>query len=131
MQTDNRDEWLSELGERLSIPKLAFNNAGVCLLTFDKELLVSVFKQPETSNLVLFGQLPITRLTPEMMQRMLVENRDHSKLAAPVFSVSEDLDAIEVHFKFTQEELKSAPDPMGQLVGALEYWRGVVGGAAQ
>jgi hypothetical protein len=130
MLTDFRNEWLAKLGQRLNIPELAFDDAGLCVLTLDDELLVSLCKQTDAPNLVLFGQLPISQLTPELMQRMLIENRSHGRHTAPVVSLSEDLDALEVHFKLNQDELANTEDAIGQLIGNLEYWRGNVTGAA-
>ena len=126
MQTsekDFRNEWLSKLGRRLSIPELAFDDAGLCQMSLDDELAVTIYKSSETADLVVFGQLPVEQLSPELMQQMLMENRNHSKHNAPVLSLSENLDAIEVHFKLPQLELEAAEDVMGLLIGHLEYWR--------
>jgi hypothetical protein len=123
MQIDFRNKWLSKLGQRLSIPELAFDDAGLCQLSLDDELTVTIYKPAETETLVVFGQLPVDYLSSELMQQMLKENRNHSKHNAPVLSLSDNLDALEVHFKLTQLELEAVEDVIGQLIGHLEYWR--------
>ncbi len=124
MNTDFRNEWLSQLGQRINIPELSFDDKNLCQLMLDEELAVTIYRPADPSYLVLFGQLPVSSLTPDVMQQMLVENRNYSKQAAPILSVSETLDSIEIHFKFNQSELEAAEDAMGQLVGCMEYWRG-------
>lgn len=123
MLPDFRDEWLSQLGQRINIPELVFDGEGICQLSLDQELAVTLFKHPEVAALVLFGQLPLAHLSPELMQQMLIENRNHSKITAPVLSLGESLDSIEVHFKLTQQELEAVDDAIGMLIGSLEYWR--------
>lgn len=130
IHTDYRNEWLSKLGRRLSIPELAFDDAGLCQMSLDDELAVTIYKPAETEDLVVFGQLPVENLSPELMQQMLKENRNHSKRNAPVLSLSENLDAIEVHFKLLQLELEAAEDVLGLLIGHLEYWRSSLTNAA-
>jgi hypothetical protein len=123
MRTDFRNEWLSKLGRRLSIPELAFDDAGLCQMSLDDELAVTIYKPAETDELVVFGQVPVQNLSTEVMQQMLKENRNHSKHSAPVLSLSENMDAIEVYFKLPQFELEAAEDVMGLLIGHMEYWR--------
>jgi|GEM_PF-3347847 len=126
LHTDFRNEWLSKLGRRLSIPELAFDDAGLCQMSLDDELAVTIYKPAETADLVVFGQLPVENLSAEIMQQMLKENRNHSKQSAPVLSLSENSDSLEVHFKLPQLELEAAEDVMGLLIGHLEYWRSSV-----
>ena len=123
MHTDYRNEWLSKLGQHLSIPGLEFDAAGLCQMSLNDELAVTIFKSAETEDLVVFGQLPVGYLSSELMLQMLIENRNHSKQHAPVLSLSENLDAIEVHFKLPQLELEAAEDVMELLIGHLKYWR--------
>jgi len=130
MHTDYRNEWLFKLGQHLSIPELEFDDAGLCQMSLNDELAVTIYKAAETEELVVFGQLPVDYLSAELMQQMLMENRNHSKQCAPVLSLSENLDAIEVHFKLPQLELEAAENVMGLLIGHLEYWRNSLTSAA-
>lgn len=130
MHTDYRNEWLSRLGQHLSIPELAFDEAGLCQMSLNGELAVTIYKLAETEDLVVFGQLPVDYLSTELMQQMLMENRNHSKQNAPVLSLSENLDAIEVHFKLPQLEPEAAENVMRLLIGHLEYWRNSLTSAA-
>lgn len=124
MHHDFRTKWLAQLGHRLSMPELAFDQAGLCQLSLDNDLLITIYSPPETAAyLVLFGQLHVAHLSPQLMQDMLINNRNHSRHATPVISLSENLDAVEVHFKVNEAELV-ATDIFGQLVDCLEYWRG-------
>lgn len=123
MQTDFHNEWLSKLGRRLNVPELAFDDAGLCRMPLDDELTVTIYKPAETEDLVVFGQLPIDHLSSELVEQILKENRNHSKYNAPVLSLSDNLDALEVHFKLTHLEFEVVEDVMGQLIGHLEYWR--------
>jgi hypothetical protein len=84
---------------------------------------VTIYKPADPTLLIVFGQIPVKHLPPQVMQKMLIENRNHSKYTAPVLSLSDNLDAIEVHFKLTQSELEAAENVMDRLVGSLEYWR--------
>jgi len=126
MHADFRNEWLSKLGQRLSIPELAFDDAGLCEMSLDGELAVTIYKPADTEDLVVFGQLPVDYLSSELMQQMLMENRSHVKQNAPVVSLSDNLKTIEVHLKLTQPELEAAEDVIGLLIGHLEYWRASV-----
>jgi hypothetical protein len=123
MHTDFRNEWLSKLGQRINIPELAFDDAGFCQLSLDDELTVAIYKSAEAEDLVVFGRLPVQHLSIELMQQMLMENRHHSKQNAPVISLSENLDAMELHYKLTQFDVETVDDVMGSLIGHLEYWR--------
>jgi len=121
--TDFRNAWLSKLGQRIQIPDLAFDDGGLCQLSFDGQLTVTIYKPVDTENLLLFGQLPVNNLRAELMQQMLTENRNHCKNTSAVLSLSENLNTIEVHFKLTQPELDATEDIMEQLITNLEYWR--------
>lgn len=120
---DFRNAWLSKLGQWLQIPDLAFDDGGLCQLSFDSQLTVTIYKPAETESLLLFGQLPVNSLCSELMQQMLTENRNHCKHTSAVLSLSENLDTNEVHFKLTQPELEATEDIMEQLITNLEYWR--------
>lgn len=120
---DFRNEWLAKLGRRVNIPELAFDNAGLCQLSLDDDLVVTIYSPANTNDLVVFGQIPIAELSTELMQQMLKENRSHSRHTAPVISLSDNMDAIEVHFRLQQLELDATEDVMGLLIGHLEYWR--------
>lgn len=123
MVSDFRDNWLNKLGHSMQIPQLAFNEEGLCQLTLNQELIVTLHKVPDNESLVLFGQVPMEPISPAVMQKMLVENRNNARAVAPVLSIAENLDAIEVHFKLSQRELNETDNVMEQLVGNLEYWR--------
>lgn len=130
MVDDFRNEWLFKLGQRLGIPELAFDDAGLCQMSLDGELRVAIYKPVDTEDLVVFGELPVDYISFELMQRMLVENRSHIKQNVPVVSLSEKMKTIEVNFKLTQSELEAAEDVMGLLIGHLEYWRTSLANAA-
>lgn len=123
MYRDSRDDWLSKLGRSMHLPQMEFDDEGLCQFTLNDELIVTLRKVSDNDGLVLFGQIPIEPISPAVMQKMLVENRNSAKYAAPVLSIAESLDAIEVHFKLSQKELYETDDVLEQLVGNLEYWR--------
>jgi len=130
MHSDFRNEWLSKLGRRLNIPELAFDDSGLCQMSLDDELTVTIYRPADTKDLVVFGQVPVAYLSSGLMQQMLIENRNHVKYNAPVISLSDNLDAIEVHFRFRQLDLDAVEDVMGLLIGHLEYWRASLAQAA-
>lgn len=115
-------KWLCKLGERLGIPNLAFDAEGVCVLRFDRELVVFIYNATDTDNLLLFAQLPTSALSEHIMQQMLIENRRHRTGTAPVLSLSENLSYFEIHLKLSQCELEGSEDIIGQFLENLEYW---------
>ncbi|MCD6026580.1 MAG: Tir chaperone protein (CesT) family [Solimicrobium sp.] len=123
MSIDFRNEWLSQLGTKLGIPELVFDHAGICQMNIDPGMTVTIHKPPEEESLVLLGQLPVSNLSTALMQKMLVENRSYDPHPTPILSLSENLDTVEVHFRLTPLELKTADDALEKLIGNLEYWR--------
>ena len=122
MYNDFRDEWLSGLAQRLQLPLLAFDDNGLCQLTLDQEMIITLHKAADQNYLVLFGQIPAEPILPILMQQLLIENRNNARLSAPVLSISENLDAIEVLYKLSEDELNGNADIVEQLVGNLEHW---------
>jgi hypothetical protein len=123
MYSDFRDDWLSKLGKSMQMPQLHFDEEGLCQLTLNQEFVVTMHKVPDSDYLVLFGQIPMEPIAPALIQKMLLENRNSARCAAPVLSIAQNLDAIEAHLKLTQSELIAIGDVLGLLVDNLEYWR--------
>lgn len=120
---DFRNKWLFELGQRINMPALIFDTENVCRLSFDNNKFVVIICKPaETESLLLIGQLPVSNLSINLMQQMLIANRHHCNAPIPVMSLSENLDRIQLHFKLTQLELEAGQDIIGQLLDTLEYW---------
>jgi hypothetical protein len=88
MHFDFRNEWLAKFGQRLSTPTLAFDAAGLCEFTLNEAVAVTIYKPAGPTLLIVFGQIPVKHLPPQVMQKMLIENRNHSKYTVPVLSLS-------------------------------------------
>jgi hypothetical protein len=123
MSKDFRDEWLLNLGKRMGLPTLKFDDSGLCQLSLDQELALTLYRPEETEKLVVFGQLPTPPLSQEMMKQMLIENRSSARLLAPIISLSQEEDAIEIHLQLDQRDLEQGDEGLEQVVAALEYWR--------
>jgi len=121
---DFRDGWLHEMSLRIQIPELAFNDDGICQIVLDDEFAITIFKHPKNCSLILSGQVPVKNMSPELMQKMLIENRYDAQRASPVISISEDMETIDLHFRLNKEDINSADDILMQLICHLEYWRG-------
>jgi hypothetical protein len=121
---DFRNDWLVKLGKELNIPDLAFDGDGFCQLNVDDKWKVFVYKPSEKENLLLLAHLPVMHLPVHALQQILIENRHHRQHNAPVLSLSENLDVIEIHFKLTQPELEATENIMEQLLDNLDYWHG-------
>lgn len=119
---DPGNKWLCKLGERLGIPNLAFDAEGLCVLRLDGQLAVFIYNSTDTESLLLYAQLPIRTLSDNIMQRMLIENRNHRTRTTPVLSLSEDLSHFEIHLKLNQFELEATDDIMGKFLENLDYW---------
>ena len=122
MQLDFRDQWLSNLAQRMQLRELTFDPDGLCQFKLDQKFAITIYKAANTSVLTLFGQVPVVFLSADLIKQMLIENRNHANEAAPVLSLDEHAQAIEVHLKLSQEELDSIEDPLGLLVTCMEYW---------
>jgi hypothetical protein len=123
MNHDYREAWLSDLGRKTGLTTLAFDQAGVCQLMLDGDLVLTIHKPDTSVKLVIFGQLPIPPLPIEIAKEMLKRNRSHAKLAMPVISLSPEEDAIEVHLILDQAELEQGEDAIEKLIAELAYWK--------
>ena len=123
MQPDFRDEWLNRLAQRMQLRELIFDQDGLCQFKLDQKFAVTIYKAANTSALTLFGQVPVNFLSADLIKQMLIENRNHANEAAPVLSLDEHVQAIEVHLKLSPEDLDVIEDPLGLLVTSMEYWR--------
>ena len=123
MLKDFRDEWLLNLGKRMGLPTLKFDKSGLCQLSLDQELALTLYRSEETEKLVVFGQLPTPPLSEEILKQMLIENRSSARLLAPVISLSQEADAIEIHLQLDRRDLEQGEEGLEQVVAALEYWR--------
>lgn len=122
---DFRDKWLKGLGERLSIPTLAFDEEGICQLRIDHKMVVIIYKTAEAESLLISGQLDVSHFSPHVMRRILVEGDHHLNLniPSPVLSVSENLDKIQIRFELTQSELVVCENVIDRILYTLENWQ--------
>ena len=112
MHHDYREAWLSNLGQRTGLTTLAFDQAGVCQLILDRDLVLTLHNPDTSDKLVIFGQLPTPALPLDFAREMLKRNRSHARLSSPVISLSPEEDAIEVHLV-----LDAAYDLALELIG--------------
>lgn len=132
MNQDYREAWLSNLGQRTGLTTLAFDQAGVCQLMLDGDLVLTIHKPDTSPKLVIFGQMPTPPLPIEVAKEMLKRNRSHAKVSAPIISLSPEEDAIEVHLVLDQAELEQGGeqaeleqggDVIGKLIAELTSWK--------
>lgn len=71
MSQDCRKGWLLNLGKRMGLTTLEFNETGVCQLILDKELILTIYKPDDTDKLVLFSQIHTPPLPIEVAKQML------------------------------------------------------------
>lgn len=123
MRHDERSVWLLRLGQEIGSPSLCFDDDGMCSLTLNGALLIVLYAPPAQSHALVFGSVPAPRLSPSVMRQMLAENRNAMRQLAPVLSLADGGDAIEVHVRLEPSELDSGIHGLALVVGALEYWR--------
>ena len=123
MHHDYREAWLSNLGQRTGLTTLAFDQAGVCQLILDRDLVLTLHKPDTSDKLVIFGQLPTPPLPLDFAREMLKRNRSHARLSSPVISLSPEEDAIEVHLVLDQAGLEQGEDVIEKLIAELTYWK--------
>ncbi|WP_298771304.1 CesT family type III secretion system chaperone [uncultured Shewanella sp.] len=123
---DYRDVWLNSFARRVGMTGLRFDDKGICQLSLDQELILTLSKSTYEHHLVIFGQLPVANLSNDVMKKLLIENRNSANQLAPVVSLSESADAIEVNLLMSEEDLNCGKEGVNLVIHCLEYWRSVV-----
>ncbi|MCL1123546.1 type III secretion system chaperone [Shewanella surugensis] len=121
---DLRDKWLKELKLSGTDQFFTFDEKGLCQLALNDDMLITLFKPEIGYQVVIFGQYVVSDLSQSMMQNMLIANRNNAIKAAPIVSLSENANALEVHLVLGQQELRLKPSmSLEKVIDVLKYWR--------
>ncbi|WP_298771300.1 hypothetical protein [uncultured Shewanella sp.] len=121
---DFRDKWLKGLKISGTDQFFTFDEKGICQLAVNDDMLVTLFKPEAGYQVTIFGQFHVGELSPSMQQSMLIANRNNAINAAPIVSLSENADAVEVHLVLNQQELRLKPSvSLEKVIDGLKYWR--------
>lgn len=121
---DLRDKWLKELKLSGTDQFFTFDEKGLCQLALNDDMLITLFKPENGYQVVIFGQYMVSSLSPSMMQNMLIANRHNAIKAAPIVSLNENVNALEVHLVLGQQELRLKPNiSLEKVIDGLKYWR--------
>lgn len=117
---DYRDRWLENLAREMATPAMKFDNDGLCQFMMNADFAITLFKSSALNALVIFGQLSANLLSPDLMRKMLVENRNSARSKSPIISLSDNEDIIGVHLCLNEEDLNSTNLGLHTVVAVLE-----------